>query len=93
MIDEKPEAKEFSFWQGLLLAEFVAVLVGLATTIIPGKTGAEYGIAGHFFERPTFLQEFLINFLFFNLVLVLLAAIVALWWWKTGPQRRPRSED
>lgn len=84
MTDAKKEKKKFTFWHGLFLAEFVAVLVGLATTIIPGKTGSDSGIAGYFFKDPSFPQEFLINFLFFNMILILLVAGLALWWKKTG---------
>jgi len=87
MTDLKKEKKKFTFWHGLFLAEFIAILVGLATTIVPSKTSSDSGVAGYFFEEPTFMQEFLVNFLFFNIILILLAAGLTFWWWKTRSSR------
>jgi len=75
----KDQPEKFTLWHGVLLGEFFALLVALATTIIPTKTGSKYGIAGHFFEEPTFLQEFTVNLIGVHLVLVLLALVVVVW--------------
>ena len=92
MTNAKKEKKKFTFWYGLIMAEFVAVLVGLATTIVPGKTGSDFGISGYFFKKPSFAQEFLINFMFFNIILILLAAGLAFWWWKTNSNQSSASD-
>ena len=83
--------ESFTIWHGLLFAEFFALLVALATTIVPTKTGSKYGIAGHFFEEPTFLQEFIVNLVGVNLMLVLLGIGIAIWVKASSP--RPPSSD
>ena len=79
----KNEPESFTVWHGLVLCESFALLVALATTIVPSKTGSKNGISGHFFENPTFLQELMVNLVGINLMLVLLAAGIAIWVLKT----------
>lgn len=80
----KKEPERFTIWHGLFLGESFALLVALATTIVPTKAGSKYGIAGHFFAEPTFLQEFIVNLVAVHMVFILLALVVALWVWKSG---------
>jgi hypothetical protein len=77
----------FSVWHGLFLVEVIAVVIGIAMTITPSKTGSKYGVAGHFFDEPTIIQEFLVNFVSVNVVMVVLAVAFALWWWISGSRR------
>ena len=58
---------------GLLLAEFFCLLTALATTTIASKTGSTTGLAGAFYENPTFLQEFWVNLAGIHTVLGVLA--------------------
>ena len=83
----KNEPEKFTVWHGLFLGETFALLVALATTIVPSKTGSKTGISGHFFEEPTFMQEFWVNLVFIHAILILLAVGIALWSWKTGANR------
>ena len=72
----------FTFWHGLFTVEFIAVLIGLATTIVPGKTGSRNAIAKYFLEDPTFLQAFLVNVLVVHVILLLIAVVIGCWvWW------------
>ena len=87
----KNEPENFTIWHGLLLGEFFALLVALATTITPTKTGSKYGISGHFFEEPTFLQEFMVNLVGVNLMLLLLGIGIAVWVKARSP-RSPSSD-
>ena len=74
------QPQRFTFWHGLLLAEGAAVLIGLASTIVPGKSGSRFGISGYFFAQPTFVQELLVNIVFAHLVLLVLAIGIYLYW-------------
>jgi hypothetical protein len=69
----KNEPERFAVWHGLFLGESCALFIALATTIVPSKTGSKTGISGHFFKEPTFIQEFWVNLVFINVILVLLA--------------------
>jgi hypothetical protein len=90
----KNEPERFAFWHGLFLGESCALFIALATTtIVPSKTGSITGISGHFFKEPTFIQEFWVNLVFINVILVLLAAGIAVWWWKTGSNRSSTPEE
>jgi len=51
----KNEPVKITVWHGLFLGEVCALLVALATTIVPSKTGSKFGISRHFFDEPTFL--------------------------------------
>ena len=73
------EPENSTIWHGLLYGEFFSVLVALATTILPTRSGSRYGIAGHFVDEPTFLQEFLVNLVFVNGVLIILALGLVVW--------------
>jgi hypothetical protein len=81
------ESKPFTVWHGLFLAEVLAVVIALAMTITPSKTGSDTGVAGHFFDDPTFVQELFVNLVISNVMMVLVAAGIALWWWKSGSDR------
>lgn len=83
----KPNPDKFTIWHGLLLGEGFTLLVALATTVVPSKTGSRFGIAGHFFDEPTFWQEFLVNLVFVHATFLLIAAVVAVWWWTIGSRR------
>lgn len=69
----------FTAVHAFLLIEFVALLIGVAMAITPSKTGSDSSIADYFFDEPTFLQEFAINFLFTNAILLVLA--IGFWSW------------
>lgn len=81
-MDRKKEP--FTLWHGLLLGEAMALIIALALTIVPGKTGSDTGISGSFFDDPTFFEEFLINAVFSNVILILLVVIIAVWWNRRG---------
>ena len=89
----KNDSESFTVWRGLFLGEFCALLIALATTVLPTKTGSKYGIAGHFFEEPTFLQEFVVNFVGVHAVFILLAVVVVIWCWKSGAGGSSISEE
>ncbi|MFC2134435.1 hypothetical protein ACFLTH_07435 [Bacteroidota bacterium] len=78
-MNKKSGPENLTLWQGIFLVEFLALIIGLATTIVPGKTGSEVGISGYFFEDPTFLEEFLVNFVSVNLIIILLGVIIYFW--------------
>ena len=80
----KNDAESFTVWHGLFLGEFCALLIALATTILPTKTGSKHGIAGHFFEEPTFLQEFVVNLVGIHVVFILLGVVVVICSRKSG---------
>ena len=89
----KNETESFTKWHGLFLCRFFALLVALATTIIPSKTGSKYGISDHFFEKPTFLQEFMVNFVCINIMLVLLVIGIAIWVLKDKSKQSPPTDE
>lgn len=73
------ESAPLTVWRGLLLVEFTALLIALASTVVPTKTGSKTGISGFFFENPTFVQEFLINLVGVHLMMGVLALGLFLW--------------
>lgn len=75
----EPKKEQFTFWHGLLLAESAALLISLATILVPNKSGSDYSFADHFFDNPTFTQEFFVNFLMTNALIGLLAAFCYIW--------------
>jgi hypothetical protein len=60
----------------LLLAELLALLIGVVTPVTPSKTGATRGMAHLFFTEPSYLQQVLVNFLVVNLLMAIIAIIV-----------------
>jgi hypothetical protein len=86
------EAKPFRMWQALLSGEIVAVLIALATTIVPSKTGSDSGFAGRLFHDPTFAEEFLFNLTAVNIILLVLAIGIAICWNATEAKRSPGSD-
>lgn len=89
------EAHSLSAWQGLILGEVVVVLIAFAATIVPSKTGSQHGIAGHLFDDPTFLQEFVVNLVGVHVVVLLLGAALAVWIWRSssGESSSVESQD
>lgn len=69
----------FTIWHGLLLAEVAALLISLAITLVPSKSGSDYSFADHFFDDATFIQELIINFLFTNTLIAIVAVFSYIW--------------
>jgi hypothetical protein len=61
----------------LLLIEATAVLIGLVTPITPSKTGTKRDLAELFFADPNYLQQALIDFIFVNILIGVIA--LAIW--------------
>ena len=72
----------------LLVIEFVAVLIGLVTPITPSKTGSKRDFAELFFADPNYLQKALIDFVFVNILLGVIAVVV--WIYVLWDRRRGR---
>jgi hypothetical protein len=60
----------------VLLAEALALLIGMVTPIMPSRTGVTRGMAHLFFTEPSYLQQVLVNFLVVNLLMAIIAIIV-----------------
>ncbi|MEZ5584778.1 MAG: hypothetical protein R3F37_20220 [Candidatus Competibacteraceae bacterium] len=74
------DAEQFTVWHGLLLAEVIALIIGLVMPITPSKTGSSRGLAHLVFPDPSYWQEVLVYFLLTNLLLLMLGIVFALWW-------------
>jgi hypothetical protein len=62
----------------VLLIEWAALLIALATPLTPSKTGGgKLGLAKYFVDNPSYLQDVLIGFVFVNVLVGLLA--LAFW--------------
>ena len=57
----------------LLLCESIALVIALIMPITPNKTGSNSSFADWFVAEPTYLQKVLVNFLFTNALIALLA--------------------
>ena len=87
------EVEKFVIWHGLLMAEVAAACIALATTIVPGKTRADYSFADHFFQHPSFVQEWLVNFLAINIILIVLAVGIGIFWRKSIAARANKGDQ
>jgi len=73
------ETERFTVWHGLLLAEGTALMIALLMPITPSKTGSDWGLAELFISEPIYLEEVVVYFALTNLLLLILAVIVAIW--------------
>ncbi|NJN47582.1 MAG: hypothetical protein HC808_15125 [Candidatus Competibacteraceae bacterium] len=74
------KAERFTVWHGLLLAEGVAIIIGLLMPITPSKTGSERGLAHYIIQEPNYLQEFLVYFVLTNLLLIIIGIVITVCW-------------
>lgn len=58
----------------IVLAEATALLIALATTLVPGRTGSTWSPADVVFEDPSFVERVAASFLLVNMVLLVLGA-------------------
>jgi hypothetical protein len=73
------ESERFTVWHGLLLAEGAALMIALLMPITPSKTGSDGGLAELIIPDPSYLQEVVVYFILTNLLLLVLAVMVAIW--------------
>ncbi len=73
------EQEGFTLWHGLFLAEGSAIAIALLMPITPSKTGSDGGIADLLIPDPSYLQEVLVDFVFTNLLFVILGGIFVIW--------------
>jgi len=66
-------------WQAFLGIQAVLLALGLIMPITPLKTGGRANAASLFFENPGYLHEALVWYLFYNVVVALIAVIVVIW--------------
>ena len=67
-------------WELFVLAEFVALLIGLVMPVTPSKTGtSDWSPAELLFAEPSYLQEVAVDFVLANLVMVVLGALLVGW--------------
>ena len=59
----------------VLAIEGMSLVIALATTITPSKTGSRNGFAHLFMDDPSFLIHVVVNFATVNILLTLLAAV------------------
>lgn len=63
------------WWQILLAVEVVVAAISIAMVVTPSKTGSDWSPAQELFVEPSFLQEWLVYFVFTNGVCVMLAVV------------------
>jgi hypothetical protein len=68
-------------WKIIFLIESAAVMIALAMTITPSKTGSDWSPVELFFENPSFWQDVLIHFIAVNLLIGIFALIFFLSLW------------
>jgi hypothetical protein len=73
------ETERFTVWHALLLAEGAALMIALLMPITPSKTGSDRGLAELFTSEPSYMEEVVVYFALTNLLLLILAVIVAIW--------------
>jgi hypothetical protein len=74
------------WWQIGLFIEAAVLIVALLMPITPSKTGSDSGMAGYFFEAPTYVHEVLVGFVLTNALLLVIGVAVFVW------VRRDRSD-
>jgi hypothetical protein len=75
--------ERFARLKGVLIIQWIALLIGLALPIVPSKTGGDSSPAEWFFEDPSYLHEVLVVCLATNLLFgVLILSAVGLVWVK-----------
>ncbi len=76
-----PEGEtRFTVWHGILLAEAVAVLIGLVSPLTPSKSGSRRDAMSElFFANPTYAEKFLVHFAATNALILILALIGTLY--------------
>ena len=67
---------KIAVWKVILFVEFIALIIAAAMVITPGKLPSSKGLVYQFFDNPTFIESIFINFLFTNIVLAIIAAIL-----------------
>lgn len=78
-VENQEEA--FTVWHGLFLAEGIALGMGLLLPITPRRfgSGQGMGMANHFVEDPSYLQEAFASFVMTNVVLLILGVAFLIW--------------
>ena len=71
--------KNFVNLKIFLLIEAIALFIALIMPITPSKTGSDGSIADWFFKEPNYFQEFLIDFIFLNIILSFIAIGFFIW--------------
>ena len=83
--EQDPDAPEpASTWVKLfLLVEAAAAVIGLIMPLTPSKTGSDSDLPDWFLDDPTYLQRAFFDFVFTNLVIVVVGlAFWAHWVWR-----------
>lgn len=75
-------------WEWLLLIEGVAVMIAMVMPVTPSKTGSDWSLAELVYSESTYLQEVFVNFVFTNLLILVVGAAVILWV-RLQEKRRP----
>lgn len=75
-------------WEWLLLIEGVAVMIAMVMPVTPSKTGSDWSLAELVYSEPTYLQEVFVNFVFTNVLILVVGAAVILWV-RLQEKRRP----
>ncbi len=60
----------------VLAIEAFSLVIALALTFVPSKTGSRGGFAPLFIDEPSYLIQILVNFVATNVLLTLLAAVL-----------------
>lgn len=66
----------------VLAIEGISLVIALATTIVPSKTGGRSGFAHLFMDDPSFLIQVVVNFAAVNILLTMLAAVFFIMVWR-----------
>lgn len=74
--------ESLSRWKALLVLEWIALLIGAAMPITPGKTGGKVSLSSWLFGEPSYWREALIWFVLTNAMLALILGIAFFLTWR-----------
>ncbi len=60
---------------GLLVLEFIALLIALAMPITPSKTGGDNDLAKYFIEDPSYIEKVFVAFIMTNVLIGIIALV------------------
>ena len=68
------------YLQSFLGIEFILLVIAFLMPVTGNKTGKKSQLADRFFDNPGYIDEVLFYWIFGNIIMLLLAATVTLWW-------------
>ena len=66
-------------WKIFFLIEIILLLISMIMPITPSKTGSSTKLAEWFINNPSYFEEVFFNFLFGNIIVIILAVIYLIW--------------